>query len=400
MIDFSTARDLLLRSVASVPSPGVGLERVPLSDAAGRVLAEDVHARVPIPLHDYSAMDGYAVSTADFPGSGPWKLPVVGECRTGHPAATLLPRSTVRIFTGAGIPAGADAVVMQENTSSEDGFVLVHQAPRVGDHVRRAGEDLKAGETALGSGTRLTGYQVGLLAAVDRSEVVVARRPRAVVVCTGDELRPAGSPGAPGLAESNGVALAALARQAGALVGHAPLLADDRAATRAALESAAQHYDVVLTVGGVSVGDHDLVRPTLVELGAEVVFAKVAIKPGKPVMLARLGRSWVLGLPGNPASAQVTFSLFGMPLLRALQGDERPCSDARRVRLVTPVRQRPGRLGLYRGRVRGEEVELFDNQASGATTAIAWANCFAVVPADVEELAVGASIEVFMHADF
>lgn len=400
MIDLTSALDLLLTSVATLPKPGVGVERVALAEAAGRVLAEDVRASVPIPLHDYSAMDGYAVSSADFLGGGPWTLPVIGECRTGHPGATFRPQAAVRIFTGAGIPAGADAVVMQENTRSADGSVVVLQAPRAGEHVRRAGEDLEAGDTALSSGTRLSGYQVGLLAAVDRSEVLVARRPRAVVVCTGDELRPPGSPGAPGLAESNGVALSALARQAGAVAAHAPLLPDDRTATRAALAAAAEQYDVVLTVGGVSVGDHDLVRPTLVELGAEVVFAKVAIKPGKPVMLARLGKSWVLGLPGNPASAQVTFSMFGMPLLRALQGDAQPRPEPRRVRLATPVRQRPGRLGLYRGRVRGDEVELFGNQASGATTASAWANCFAVVPSDVEALPVGAPIEVFMHADF
>lgn len=400
MIELHEALQLIRERAAPAERPAVGIERVSLSGAAGRVLAEDVHALAPLPLHDYSAMDGYAVSIHDLSGPGPWRLPLHGECRTGHPSPVFRPGGALRIFTGAAVPSGADAVVMQENTTAEGDAVVVRQAPRLGEHVRRAGEDLEAGARALGRGTRLTGYQVGLLAAVDRAEVQVARRPQVGVLCTGDELRPAGSPGAPGLAESNGVALAALAEQTGARTAMLPILADDREATRSALRDAARTYDVVLTVGGVSVGDHDLVRPMLSELGAEIVFAKVAIKPGKPVMLARLDRAWILGLPGNPASAQVTFSVFGMLLLRALQGDAEPEPARRVVRLAAPVRQKAGRLGLYRGRVKGGEVELLDNQASGAATAIAWANCFAIVPSAVEELPAGAPIEVLMHADF
>jgi molybdopterin molybdotransferase len=399
MIELAAAMDLLFGAVSEVQPPAAGMERVSLAEAAGRVLCEDVQACLPVPLHDYSAMDGYAVCASDLSGSAPWTLAVSGECRTGHPAAPFQPGAAVRIFTGAALPPGADAVVMQENTSLDGERVVVQQAPRPGEHVRRAGEDLRAGDVALPRGTRLSGYQVGLLAAVDRSEVLVARRPQVGVFCTGDELRPAGNPGGPGLAESNGVALVALARQAGGAASAGPLLLDDARATRQALEQAVARYDVVLTVGGVSVGDHDLVRPTLIELGAEIVFAKVAIRPGKPVMLARLGRAWVLGLPGNPASAQVTFSIFGMPLLRALQGDARPQPERRLMRLAAPFRQKPGRLGLYRGRTRGVEVELFENQASGAATAIAWANCFVVMPSEVEELPQGASVEVLMHAE-
>jgi molybdopterin molybdotransferase len=277
--------------------------------------------------------------------------------------------------------------------------VVVRQAPRPGDHVRRAGEDLRAGDVALARGTRILGFQVGLLAAVDRSEVLVARRPQVGVFCTGDELRPPVSPGAPGLAESNGVALVALARQTGAQASSGPVLKDDARATRSALEQAASQYDVVLTVGGVSVGDHDLVRPTLLELGAQVLFSKVAIRPGKPVMLARLGRAWVLGLPGNPASAQVTFALFGMPLLRALQGDAEAQAPRRVLPMAAPFRHNPGRLGVYRGRTRGTEVEIFDNQASGAATAMAWANCFVIIPSDASEIPRGAPVEVLLHAE-
>jgi molybdopterin molybdotransferase len=398
MIELSAALELLFQTVSGREIP-LGVERVSLDQAAGRVLAEDVRAVVPVPLHDYSAMDGYAVRSEDLAGSGPWTLPIVGECRTGHPTAQFRRGSAVRIFTGAAVPPGADAVVMQENTAAEAGAVVVRQAARPGENVRRAGEDLAAGDLALARGTRLSGFQLALLATVDRSEVLVARAPRVGVVCTGDELRPPGNPGGPGLAESNGVALVALARQLGGVAAVAPLLADDAVATRRVLEQAAASYDVVLTVGGVSVGDHDLVRPTLVELGAEIVFAKVAIRPGKPVMLARLGRTWLLGLPGNPASALVTFAFLGAPLLRALQGDLAPLPEKRGLRLAAAFRQGPGRLGLYRGRTRGGEVEILSNQASGASTAMAWGNCFVLVPADVRELGAGDLVEVVLHAE-
>jgi len=412
MIELSAALELLFQTVSGSASvaaassagagsrgPALGVERVSLDRAAGRVLAEDVRATVPVPLHDYSAMDGYAVDSADLVGGGPWTLPVVGQCRTGHPTALFQRGGAVRIFTGAALPAGANAVVMQENTTAEADAVVVRQAVRPGENVRRAGEDLRAGDVALARGTRLSGFQVALLATVDRAEVLVARAPRVGVLCTGDELRPAGNPGGPGLAESNGVALVALARQLGGEAARAPLLADDAVATRRALQQAASSYDVVLTVGGVSVGDHDLVRPTLVELGAEIVFAKVAIRPGKPVLLARLGGAWILGLPGNPASALVTFAFLGAPLLRALQGDREPLAEKRSLRLTSAFRQNPGRLGLYRGRTVGAEVEILSNQASGASTAMAWGNCFVLVPADVRELGAGDAVEVVLHAE-
>jgi molybdopterin molybdotransferase len=404
MIELSAALELLFQTVSRAAAgrssePALGVERVSLDQAAGRVLAEDVRAVVPVPRHDYSAMDGYAVHSADLAGSDPWSLPVVGECRTGHPTAAFRRGAAVRIFTGAAVPLGADAVVMQENTTADGDAVVVRQAVRPGENIRRAGEDLGAGDLALVRGTRLRGFQLGLLATVDRSEVLVARAPRVGVLCTGDELRPPGSPGAPGLAESNSVGLVALARGLGAQAAVAPLVADEPAATRRALEEAALAYDVVLTVGGVSVGDHDLVRPTLTELGAEMVFAKVAIRPGKPVLLARLGRSWILGLPGNPASALVTFAFLGAPLLRALQGDQEASPERRILRLAAPFRQGSGRLGLYRGRTRGGDVEILSNQASGASTAMAWGNCFVLVPADVRELGAGEAVEVVLHAE-
>ncbi len=341
-------------------------------------------------------MDGYAVSTSDFADGGVMTLPLRGECQTGHAPVPVERGSCVRIFTGAHIPPGADAVVMQENTTAADERITFSKAPRPGENIRRAGEDLSRGDEVLPPGVRLGGPQLGLLATVERSEVLVAPRPRVIILCTGDELRPAGNTLSRGnLAESNSVALTALAEQAGARVTVGPIVPDDREAMEEALRSAAKSADVVVTVGGVSVGDHDLVAPALEGIGAEIVFHKVKIKPGKPVLFAQLGERFVLGLPGNPSSAQVTFALFGFPLLRALQGDRRALPEPRSARLSGSFRQKPGRRGFYRGRLSGDDVEILGNQASGASTSIAWGNCLVVVGEDTELLDVGSRVSVF-----
>ena len=363
--------------------------------AAGRVLAEQVVSPVAVPGNDYSAMDGYAVNTANFARGGEITLPLRGTCQTGHPGAPLEPNSCARIFTGAHIPQGADAVVMQENTERVGEDVKFRSFPRPGDNIRRAGEDLNVGDEVLPRGMRLFGYQLGLLASVERSEVLVASRPQVTILCTGDELRPPGNSFSPGnLAESNSVALAALIKQAGGRVTVGPIVRDDKAAMVEALRAAHSSSDVIVTVGGVSVGDHDVVAPALTEAGAQILFHKVKIKPGKPVLFGRWGEKFVLGLPGNPSSAQVTFALFGFPLLRALQGDALSVPETRRARLVGPLKQRAGRTGFYRGRLRGDEVEILSNQASGASTSIAWGNALVVIDAECEEVAAGDQVAV------
>jgi molybdopterin molybdotransferase len=367
------------------------------------VLAEDVHAQKPWPPFAHSAMDGYAVRSADFVGAGPWELPLSAHHRTGHVVTPLTAGSVARIFTGAALPPGADAVVMQEDVEADGALVRFQSAPHPGAHVRAQGEDLAPGQLALAQGTRLTGYQLGLLASLDLVEVPVARRPRVSLLCTGDELRSPGGGPAHTLADSNGVALGALVESAGGLVTRCPLVTDELDLMRAAVREASLGCDLLLTVGGVSVGQHDVVRPALESLGANVEFWKVRMKPGKPLLLARLGETLVLGLPGNPASALVTFTLFGMPLVRALQGDSAPDPEPRWARLVAPLRQKPGRRGFYRARLRGgaagDEVELLENQASGAVTAMAWANCLIVVPEETEHLEAGARVAVLAFAD-
>lgn len=407
MIDLDGALDLLSRSAAAFVDGGtpgaergvLGAERVALGEAVGRVLAEDVRAQVPAPLHDYSAMDGYAVATADFVGAGPFELPIVGESRTGHANEGFHLGTAMRIFTGSALPEGANAVIMQENVRVEGQRLHAPLAPKPGANVRRAGEDLQAGDVALAKGTRISSFQLGLLASVERTEVLVARRPRVAILCTGDELRPPGLPGGPGLAESNGPAVAALVEVAGGIAVRAPIVPDEPGATRAAIAQAAACSDVVVTVGGASVGDHDWVRPALAELGGEVIFSKVAIRPGKPVLLARLGQSWVLGLPGNPGSAQITFALFGVRLLRLLQGDRRAVPTRRTARLLEPLRRPQDRTWIAWAELVGEEARVLRNQSSGASTASAESNGFVLVAPGAGELEVGTRVDVILHAE-
>ncbi len=379
----------------------LGSERVGLGEALGRVLSETLRAAQPMPAFDYSAMDGYAVDSRGWSdASTAVTLPVVGESQTGHDAPALKPGTTCRIFTGAVLPAGADAVVMQENVERSGDQATFSMRPKPGDHVRRAGEDLAVGQIALEQGTRLGPGQLGLCAALDRAHVHVALRPRVTIVCTGDELRAPGEAARPGsIPESNGVALAAMVRQAGGEPVIAPLARDDRAATTRALTDALAGSDVVLTVGGVSVGDHDVVRPALEAAGATLDFYKVRIKPGKPLVFGNAGKAHVLGLPGNPVSAQVTFALFGVALLRTMQGDARPRPATRRGRLAKALRQKPGRRGFYRAQWSPGGVVPLDNQASGAPTSMAWADCLVVVPEDSEGFEAGTDVDVIALGD-
>jgi molybdopterin molybdotransferase len=389
MLSFEDARKQLLALASRATWAG---ERVALGEAAGRVLAADLAARRPLPGFDYSAMDGYALATGDLGGldrPAPWTLPVAGESAAGRGLEALAPSSACRIFTGAPLPSNADAVVMQEHVRREGDTVTFEARPRPGQNIRRRGEDLAAGAIALAKGTRLVPGAIALAAMLDRAEVLVARRPRVTILCTGEELRAPGDDPRPGsVTESNSAPIAALARQAGAVVRVAPIAGDDLEDTRRAIEDALDATDVLLTIGGVSVGDHDVVRPALAAAGVALDFWKVAIKPGKPLAVgsvgdAARGRTVVLGLPGNPASAIVTFTVFGMPVLRALQGDARPLPFVFPVRFESARARSPDRLELVRARLVVEDGALVarphDNQASGATTSLASSDGLAFV---------------------
>ncbi len=402
MLTFEEARARLLAGLETLPT-----EHVPLERALGRVLAAPLVAPAPIPAFSYSAMDGYALATRDLAGtSAPFRLEVRGESRTGRPAAPLVPGTACVISTGAELPSGADTVVPRELVERAGDFVTLGETPKSGQHIRRAGEDLEAGAVALRPGVRLGPSALGLAASLDATELTVARRPRVTILCTGDELRAPGSAAIPGkIPESVSPPLAALAALAGAEVRRLPPARDERDETRVAIAAALADTDLLLTVGGVSVGDHDWVRPALETEGVVLDFWKVAIKPGKPLAFGRQagGGAWVLGLPGNPASAVITFSLFGMPLLRALQGDHEPLPKYATLPLAAPFSHKPGRLEFVRVRIAMHEGHLsalpLDNQASGALTSLAWADGLALVPGEVETYAAGTSVHVLRVQD-
>ena len=397
-----------LARIVALGDPPLGSESIALEDAEGRVLAEDLVATVDLPGFDYSSMDGYAVSSRDLAGETK-RLRVRGESRTGQVPEALTPGTTMRIFTGAAVPAGADAIVMQENVTRAGDVAAFASAPRPSQNVRRRGEDLRSGDVAIAKGTRLRPAHLALGAALDRSELSVTMRPKVAILTTGDELRRPGTDPVPGtIPESISVALRAVARRAGATTKALPYVRDDRQATERAFASALEDADVVVSVGGVSVGDHDLVRPALEAVGVVLDFWRVALKPGKPLAIGRMPRAnrrdaIVIGLPGNPSSAMTTFAVFGVPFLRALQGDTKPVPIRLRAKLGRAHAHDPGRLELARAvlsrSIEGLIATPLGNQASGAVTTMAQADCFVVIPSEANGVAAGEEVEVVLLSD-
>jgi len=297
-------------------------EMVALDAAFHRVLARDVPALRTQPPQAMSAMDGYAVRAAEASAPGT-RLKVIGEVAAGRPFDRALgAREAVRIFTGGVIPVGADAVVIQEDTVADAGYVTLTEAARPGRHIRPAGIDFRAGDVLLARGIRLTDRDLSLAAGMNHPELPVRRRPRVALLATGDELvMPGKTPGPGQIVYSNGYALRALARHEGAEVIDLGIAADTLDATVAGIRRARDAAaDILVTTGGASVGDHDLVKRSLEAEGVEMAFWKIAMRPGKPMMHGRLGAMRVIGLPGNPVSSYVCGFLFLVPLIRALSG--------------------------------------------------------------------------------
>jgi molybdopterin molybdotransferase len=332
-------------------------ELVPVAGAAGRVTAEDVFGGVDLPPFASSAMDGFAVRAADLPAT----LRIVGESAAGQPyEKSLEPGGAVAISTGAVVPDGADAVIPVEHVVRHDNEVQIEHTVQQGAHVRPRGGDAAAGDVVVRAGTRLTAALLAAAAASGVAEVRCARRPRVAVLATGSELVAPGADLEPGqIYETNTLMLAAALGAAGAEVMSEPPAPDDEASLRAALERALE-ADVLVTSGGVSVGEHDLVREVERELGVEEVFWRVSIKPGKPVSFGVRGETLVFGLPGNPVSALVGSELFTKPALRALQGLVDPLPRFEPGRLATALRRNKERDEFVRARSRvdGETLVL------------------------------------------
>jgi molybdopterin molybdotransferase len=398
LIEIEEARRLVLERASPLPA-----EQVPLRDALGRVLAVEVGAADPVPGFDNSAMDGFAVRAADT-ASAPVTLQVVDESRAGRPAARALGAGeAIVISTGAMVPEGADSVVQVEDTSSRDGSVEVGVAVEPGRNVRRAGEDVRSGESVIPPGTVLGAAELGVIASVGLGAAECTRRPRVCVLTTGDELHEPGEPLGPGgIRNSNAHSVPALAEASGAEVAWVETVADDPAATRSATQRALD-ADVVVICGGVSVGEHDHVRAALAELGVEEAFWGVALRPGKPTSFGVHGGqgALVFGLPGNPVSAMVTFLLLARPAIDALLGAD---TERRRATAILDEEyaKKPGRAHAVRCRLElrddGWHARTTGEQGSHVLTSMLGADALALIPTDSGTVPAGQRVEIEMLA--
>jgi len=388
LISIDEARERVLAEVESL-----GSEDVELAASLERVLAAPAVAEEDLPPFDASAMDGFAV-----PDGEAGTLRIEGESRAGAPAASALAAGTAcRISTGAVVPEGTHAVVPVEATEEGDGQVAVPES-KAGANIRRAGEDVHAGETVIAAGTAIGAAELAVLASLGVATVACGKRPRLAMLATGDELVEPDAALAPGqIRNSNAYGVAAQARQAGAEVVERSRVPDDAGATRAALADALDAADVVCVSGGVSVGPHDHVKPALSELGVEERFWGVRLRPGKPTWFGTRGDTLAFGLPGNPVSAMVTFHLFARPAIRALQGAD-PGLGAAHARLAEPLRRNPKRDQMVRVKLeQGEDGWLArptKAQGSHVLTSMLGAGALARVPQGEGDVATGERIDI------
>jgi molybdopterin molybdotransferase len=391
------ARERILAAV----SPVEQRETLPLREALDRVLAEPVRSTVNVPSHDNSAMDGFALAGAALPAQGETPFRVVGTSWAGRPfAGTVGAGECARIMTGATLPAGTDTIVMQEHVRTDGDVAFIGAGHRPGQHRRKAGEDIRAGDVAVPAGTLLRPAHLGLIASVGVGVVQVFRRPRVAIFSTGDELTPIGAPLDEGqIYDSNRYSLYGMAARLGLEVIDLGVVRDRREDTQRAFEEAAARADAIVTSGGVSVGEADYVVETLGKHG-QVGFWKVAIKPGKPIAFGRVGKALFFGLPGNPVSSMVTFYQLVQPALRKLGG----CTEVDvplsiRATCQSKLKKKPGRLEFQRGVLSRDAegayvVQATSHQGAGVLRSMAEANCFIVMPLEQGDVQPGAEVEV------
>jgi molybdopterin molybdotransferase len=396
-------------AIAGALRPVSGEDLVPLAEAAGRVLARDLHSPIDVPAHDNSAMDGFAFDGAALNAGGTLTLRCVGERLAGAvpaDAAALAGGQCLRIMTGAVMPAGADTVIPLELARAErDQVQFSADGLRIGDHRRRRGEDLAAGGVALAGGRRLTPADIGLSASLGLTALAARRRLRVAIFSTGDEVLPAGSVLAPGcLYDSNRPALAAALAQLPVEVLDLGLVRDDPDALAATLRQAADSADAVITSGGVSAGDADHTRSVLAALG-EVAFWKVAMRPGRPFAFGPLqapqGTSWLFALPGNPVAALVSYLVFVRDALLQLAGAAPATPPRLRVPCTQALRKRPGRTEFQRGTVEpdgrgGFQVRPFAEQGAGILRSMSVANALIVLGHAQGSVAAGEPVDVLL----
>jgi molybdopterin molybdotransferase len=394
MLTYSEALELVLGHAALLP-----VARLPLGEALGLAAAEDLLAREAVPPFTNSAMDGFALraaETAAAQAGQPVRLPVAGVIPAGMEAVpTLEPGTALRIMTGAALPAGADTIVPVEDVTCGDGWVEVAAPLKAGANIRLAGEDIPGGGTVVLAGTALRPAEIGVLASIGCAEVPVRRRPRVAVLTTGDELVDAAAQPGPGqIRDANIHSLCAQIRAAGGEPQPMPRVPDTREAVEAALRRALAGADVVLTNGGVSVGDFDYIKAVLEDLGAETVFWRVAQKPGGPLGLWRLQGRLVFGIPGNPVAAMLMFEEYVRPALRRMMGYRflhrpwRTCALAASWRKSGP----DGKLQFLRVVAEGGQAALTGPQGSGLLSSMMKANALALIPAEAVALPAGSPV--------
>lgn len=393
MSDLLPVEEALSRLLA-LGAPVEG-EELAIDKAGGRWTAGDIRALRSQPGTDLSAMDGYALRFADLPGP----LRVVGESAAGAPfEPATAAGEAVRIFTGAALPAGADTILVQEEARREGDLLRLSGdgPPAIGAHVRRAGEDFRIGDRLIAAGERLTPARIGLAVAAGHARVPVSKRVRVAIVSTGDELKPAGSRLGPGeIPASNGPMLAAQLSALPVAVSDFGIVRDDMVALRGAIDDAAETADIIVTIGGASVGAHDLVRPAFEAAGAGIDFWRVAMKPGKPLMAGRLGAAVALGLPGNPVSAFVTAKLFLEPLVRAMSGDRHPRPRTRMTRLAGALPPNGRRVHFVSGRWEGGAAMPLPERGSASQSTLAEAELLIKRDIGVAAASPGEMVEVF-----
>jgi molybdopterin molybdotransferase len=393
-----SVQEAILLAHALVQKPR-GFELVDLNSAGNRILSKDLHAPAPMPFFNNSAMDGFAVRTSCFAGDAPWKLPVVGPLAAGSNSTLAVPDTpvAVRIFTGAPVPAGFDAVVMQEDVGADTDHAVFMRKPRTGQNVRQQGEDIKRGALLVRAGTRLGSRHIGLLAANGYSAVNAYQSPRVGIFSTGDEIVETGQSVSFGqMFDANRPMLIRLARQAGADVTDLGIIGDTLEETTSCFAGVAGKFDLIVSSGAVSVGGHDFIKPALEQAGGEVAFWQVAMKPGKPVMFGKIGEAIVAGLPGNSLAAYIGFKLFVGGMVARLSGRHDP------VHLTTTPAiagfdwsRWPGRTEYFPVKRAGTDkfgapvIERLSRGGSASLAPLCQADGIAVVAADIDTVAKG-----------
>ena len=396
-LDCDVAKQLILDEVEMIQ----GFERIAIRSALGRILAEDVHSPINVPSHTNSAMDGYAVRGQDLPAGNVKAFKLIGTSLAGKPwQGRVEENECVRIMTGAVMPAGTDTVVMQEHIERNDDMIHIGADQKTGQNVRQAGEDLKTDQLALSAGKSLNPSDLGLIASLGMGEVNVYKKLRVAFFSTGDELRSIGEPLNEGeIYDSNRYTLHGMLSRSGDVeIIDLGVVKDTREAVRNAFDDASTIADVVISTGGVSVGEADYVKEILEELG-QVNFWKVAMKPGRPLTFGKVGSATFFGLPGNPVSVMVTFYQFVLPALRKMMGEAETKPLTLKARCTSKLRKRPGRTEFQRGVIETDEngellVHKTGEQGSGILRSMSEANCFIVLSKESNGIEIDAIVDV------